>query len=160
MQGLPAAIRQVLWLLVSFPLGWPIRRVRLVVVLLVTWAYFTLVHGRRHGGHVGDDQLALDADVGEVSRRARTDRRQDNADATPLKLEPGDWPGFAGRIATTASPASKFGPTGAAEAVWTKDRPRMGFIRRGRQAPIHAKQWDQNEAVVCYDGDNGKILWF
>jgi outer membrane protein assembly factor BamB len=168
MQGLPAALTAwIAWLVVTYPLNWPIRRIGLLFVLMLTWGYFTLV---RMDGVTGGMSAEIKWRWTPTSEEKFLAERSAPASATsanelkPIVLQAGDWPGFRGanrdnRLTGAEIPTDW--NTYAPKLLWKhKVGPGWGSFAVIGKHVFTQEQWDQKEAVVCYDGDTGKILWF
>jgi outer membrane protein assembly factor BamB len=167
--GLPAALTAwIAWLVVSYPLSWPVRRAGLALVFMLTWGYFTLL--RMDGVWGGmtatlnwrwvptkEQDFLADRIVPVLSKTLEKD-------AKPLVLQEGDWPCFRGPNRDNRLIGVKV-PTD-----WDKNPPKLlwrhkvgpgwgSFAVVGKHLYTQ-EQWDQNEAVVCYDADTGKVIWF
>src|SRR5262249_43917616 len=160
----------VLWLLVTPFLSWPVRRAGLLVVVVLTWGYYTLV---RFEGVYGDISASVsfrwiptaeDKYRAEVaSGKLGTVKDPEGAMAKPLSLTAGDWPGFRG-------PKRDGRLTGVTIATnWAEKEPKL--VWRHRVGPgwssfavvgkrlFTQEQLDADELVVCYEADSGKIIW-
>jgi len=160
----------VLWLLVTPFLSWPVRRAGLLVVVVLTWGYYTLV---RFEGVYGDISTSVsfrwiptaeDKYRAEVaSGKLGTVKDPEGAKVKPLSLTAGDWPGFRGPIRDGRL-------TGVTIATnWAENEPKL--VWRHRVGPgwssfavvgkrlFTQEQLDADELVVCYDADSGKIIW-
>jgi outer membrane protein assembly factor BamB len=158
----------IVWLVVSYPLNWPIRRAGLLLILMLECGYFTLI---RFDGVTG----AFAADINWrwvpskeqeflAERAAPVVSNDTPKDAKPLELQAGDWPCFRGPNRDNRLTGVKI-PTD-----WDKNPPKLlwrhkvgpgwgSFAVVGKHLYTQ-EQWDQNEAVVCYDADTGKMIWF
>ena len=160
----------VIWLLITPFLSWPIRRAGLLVVVVLTWGYYTLV---RFDGVYGDisasvsfrwtptaeDKYRDDVAAGTFG----TAKELEGANAKALALTAGDWPGFRGptrdgRLAgvSIATDWAEKKP----EQMW---RHRVGpgwssFAVVGKRL-FTQEQLDADELVVCYDADSGDVIW-
>jgi outer membrane protein assembly factor BamB len=156
-----------LWLLATFWLRWPWRRLGLVAALLVPFGYFALI---RIDGVTGAMKATLswrwsetneDGSMAEI--RQRPAPAPVTAPAEPLALRPGDWSGFRG-------PARDGKLHGVRLATdWNQYAPQLlwkqhvgpgwsSFAVVGNRL-YSQEQRDDDETVVCYDADNGKELW-
>ena len=133
-----------LWLLATPFLRWPVRRTGLLVALLLTWGYFTLI---RLDGIDGTMTATLQwrwAPKAEDKYQAEAAGKPAPAaaPAEAVTLQPGDWPGFRGperdgRLHGRPH-RDRLDPAPAATDLAASRRPRLGFVRRGRQPPLHA----------------------
>ncbi len=159
----------VVWLVVSFPLGWPIRRAGLMLIFVLTCGYYLLI---RLDGVTGQFAATINwrwtptpEQIFNAERAAAINAAPKAAvkDAQPIVLQPGDWPAFRGPNRDSRLTGVQI-PTD-----WDKNPPKLLWRHKvgpgwGSFAVIgnHVytqEQWDQNEAVVCYNGDTGAILW-
>jgi outer membrane protein assembly factor BamB len=159
------------WLVVSSRAPAPLRRFGLLVVVLLSWAPFTLM---RMEGLGGDGQPAIHWRWGQTAEELfLAERAQSGWDATggllagpsPTgpNLQPGDWPGFRG-------PNRDGQARGARIATdWQAAPPRL--VWRQRVGPAWSsvavvagrlftqEQRGQAEAVVCLDAATGRAVW-
>jgi outer membrane protein assembly factor BamB len=167
---LPMATTAIaVWLLVTPFLRWPIRRAGLLVVVMLTWGYYTLV---RFEGVYGDISATLSyrwiptaedryrADV--ASGKLGTGQNVQGG-AAKLSLKAGDWPGFRG--------ANRDGRLKGVQITtnWAEEEPKL--VWRHRVGPgwssfavigkhlFTQEQLDADELVICYDADTGKVIW-
>jgi outer membrane protein assembly factor BamB len=164
--GLPTvSMAMVAWLVVSFFLSWPIRRVGLVVVLLAAWGYFPLLRLEGLTGsfapqtHWRWTPTAEDKLLAELAARKPADAPILGA----LTLQPGDWPAFRG-------PDRDGRLTGVRLATdWGQHPPREVWRHRigpgwSSFAVVAGRLYTQeqrgdDEAVVCYDAASGAEVW-
>jgi outer membrane protein assembly factor BamB len=149
------------------PLSWPTCRAGLALLFMLTAGYFSLL---RFDGVTGGFRAALNwrwtptaEEAFLAERAAPTLTKEPAKDAVPLALQAGDWPGFRG-------PNRDNRLTGVKIATdWDKNPPKLlwkhkvgpgwgSFAVVGKHVYTQ-EQWDQKEAVVCYDADTGKIIW-
>jgi outer membrane protein assembly factor BamB len=159
----------VLWLLVTPFLRWPVRRLGLMAVFLLTWGYFPLVRWEGVNGSMSSTfsfrwtPTAEARFLAELSSRKPAVPGAGNTAAAPVVLQPGDWPGFRG-------PDRDGRRTGVRLATdWKQHPPRELWRHRvgpgwSSFAVIGTRLYTQeqrgaNEAVVCYDADSGAELW-
>jgi outer membrane protein assembly factor BamB len=154
------------WLVVSFFLSWPIRRAGLVVALLLTLGYYTLLRLEGLTGSFTPQMswrwtpTAEDKLLAEIASRKQ-------AEAAPAKgavaVQPGDWPGFRGPDRDGRCAGVRLATDWAQhppEKVW---RHRIGpgwssfAVVAGRL--YTQEQRGENELVVCYDAASGAELW-
>jgi outer membrane protein assembly factor BamB len=166
--GLPAALTAwIAWLVVSFPLTWPIRRIGLAIVFMLVWGYFTLI---RLDGVWGTMTATLNwrweptTEERFLAERVTPTPVAPAKDAKALALQQGDWPGFRGPNRDNRLIGVKI-PTDwdahPPKLLWKhKVGPGWGSFAVIGKHLFTQEQWDQDEAVVCYDGDTGKPIWF
>ncbi len=166
--GLPAALTAwIAWLVVSYPLSWPIRRLGLVIVLMVVWSYFTLI---RMDGVTGGMSATLNwrwtptSEEKFLAERINPTATVPDKAANPLVLQAGDWPEFRGSKRDNRLTGVKI-PTdwdaNPPKLLWKhKVGPGWGSFAVVGKHLFTQEQWDQKEVVVCYDGDTGKMIWF
>jgi outer membrane protein assembly factor BamB len=167
--GLPVAFTiWTIWLLVSRRLSTVSRVVGLVVVLGLSWGYFTLI---RMDGLSGDLQANIHwrwapkaEDVYLAERAAApvpTEALSENT--APLALRPGDWPALGG--------ANRDGVVHDTHVAtdWQDNPPRL--VWRQRVGPAWSsvaivdgrlftqEQRGEEEAVVCLDPATGREIW-
>jgi outer membrane protein assembly factor BamB len=158
----------VLWLLLTGRFGWMVRRLGLVAIIVGACGYYTLL---RMDGVRGDMTADMNwrwvptreqkfiAELAPVQR----DTIGRNEVTQPLVLQPGDWPGFRG--------PDRDGRLRGVGIVtdWAKDPPKKLWKRKvgpgwssmtiiGKRL-FTQEQYDQQEAVICYDADSGEMLW-
>jgi outer membrane protein assembly factor BamB len=163
--GLPTATTcWVLWLLVTPFLRWPTRRATLLVVFVLAWGYFTLL---RVDGVFGDLTSARNwrwTPTAEQEFMAQNPSVTGEGSSTAqLKLADGDWPGFRGPQRDGRRPGERIRTDWKArppKEIW---RHRVGpgwgsFAVIGKRL-FTMEQWDQEEAVVCYDAVTGNRVW-
>jgi outer membrane protein assembly factor BamB len=157
----------VLWLVITPFLSWPVRRAGLLVVFLLAWGYFTLV---RFQGIDGSATASFEyrwLPSAEEKFLAKLDagasEGEPAADAAPVALQTGDWPGFRG-------PDRDGKLTGVRVPTdWKEHPPKLAwrhevgpgwssFAVAGTRL-FTQEQWGEEEAVVCYDADSGTRLW-
>lgn len=166
--GLPAALTAwMAWLVVSYPLPWSIRRAGLLAAFVLVWGYFSLL---RMDGVWGGMSATLNwrwmptSEDTFLAERAAPNVEAPNLAVEPVMLHLGDWPCFRGpkrdnrltgvKIATDWD---KHPP----EVLWRhKVGPGWGSFAVIGKRVYTQEQWDQNEAVICYNGDTGKMMWF
>jgi outer membrane protein assembly factor BamB len=167
--GVPiVTIALVGWLVVSFFLSWPVRRIGLVVVLLLAWGYFPLLRLEGLNGsftpktHWRWTPTPEDRFLVEIASRKAADASAPAA-AGPLALQPGDWPAFRG-------PDRDSRLTGVRLATdWAQHPPREVWRHRigpgwSSFAVVAGRLYTQeqrgdDELVVCYDAASGAELW-
>jgi outer membrane protein assembly factor BamB len=158
----------VVWLVVSMPLNWPIRRAVLLLMLVLECSYFTLI---RFDGVTGQFDAAINwrwkptPEQGFLAERTPLiSAKTPGTEVKPLVLQTGDWPGFRGSNRDNRV----IGVTIATD--WDKNPPKLlwkhkvgpgwsSFALVGNHLYTQ-EQWDQKEAAVCYDADTGKMIWF
>jgi outer membrane protein assembly factor BamB len=157
----------IVWLVVSYPLSWPIRRAGVVLIFVLTCGYYTLV---RLDGVTGE--FAADINwrwVPSTEQKFWAERTvptpiAPEKDAKPLVLQAGDWPEFRGpkrdnRLTGVTIPTDW--DTYPPKLLWKrKVGPGWGSFAVIGNRIYTQEQWDQDEAVVCYNGDTGKEIWF
>jgi outer membrane protein assembly factor BamB len=164
--GLPIVTSaMVAWLVLSFFLSWPIRRVGLAVVLLLAWGYFPLLRLEGLNGSFTPKTHWRWTPTPEEKLLAELAGRKPAEAAAPaaLTLQPGDWPAFRGpgRDSRYTGPrlATDWGQHPPSE-VW---RHRIGpgwssfAVVAGRL--FTQEQRGDEEAVVCYDAASGREVW-
>src|SRR5262245_13907916 len=158
----------VVWLLITPFLSWPVRRAGLLVVLLLTWGYFTAVRFEGVDGSfaakfqyrwmpTAEEKLLADISAGKLRGQASP-----GAAATPA-LESGDWPGFRGPDRDGRLPGVRIATD------WDQHPPKQ--VWRHRVGPgwssfavvgnrlYTQEQRGEDEVVVCYDADTGAEVW-
>jgi outer membrane protein assembly factor BamB len=169
--GLPFALTAcVVWLVVSFFLRWPTRRVGLLLVALLGWGWLTVVRNDGADGSMNaeiyyrwgekpEDKFLADRAAGKITKA----KLGDSGLNAPATLQGGDWPAFRGpqrdgklagvRIATN----------------WTDHPPKE--LWRHRVGPgwssfavigdrlYTQEQHGPEEVVICYDANTGEIIW-
>jgi outer membrane protein assembly factor BamB len=159
----------VLWFVFTPYLSWPVRRAGLICIMALVWAHFALV---RFDGVTGGFTPALayrwmptaeDSFLAEHGTQIQDTDQSQAAPAAPLALGPGDWPGFRGPNRDSRLVGVQIATS------WAKHPPKE--IWKHRIGPgwssfavvgtrlFTQEQWAQDEAVVCYDANTGKILW-
>jgi outer membrane protein assembly factor BamB len=168
--ALPATTTAVvLWLVLAINRALLVRRLGLVLVLLIGlgWLLFVRVEGvdgsmaatfQPRWTVSAQKQAIADRQAARLSNPAA----EQAANAQPIRLLPGDWPGFRGpnrdgRLARIriATDWDKHPPT----PVW---RHRIGlgwssFAVVGSR--IYTQEQLEKEAVVCFSADSGTELW-
>jgi outer membrane protein assembly factor BamB len=146
-----------LWLVATPFLRWPVRRIGLLVVVLLSWGFFLLV---RHEGVDGNFTATF---------RWRWSPTDEWFSRTPqplleaVVLQPGDWPGFRGKDRDGRL-------TGVRIATdWSERPPRQLWRQRVGKgwssfAVVGTRLYTQEqrgprEVVVCYDADSGTERW-
>ncbi|MCI0458632.1 MAG: PQQ-like beta-propeller repeat protein [Gemmataceae bacterium] len=171
MRALPVATTAwILWLIATPFLGWPARRVGLLVVFVLAWGYFALVRLDGVDGGMSATYAyrwtptAEEKFLAEIAAaKPRGKPALGTSTAKPLVLQPGDWPSFRG-------PHRDGRWTGAHIATdWRQNPPRL--VWRHRVGPgwssfavvgthlYTQEQRGEDEVVVCYDTDSGAELW-
>jgi outer membrane protein assembly factor BamB len=156
-----------LWLLVTPPLRWPLRRLGLLVVLLLPFGYYSLT---RIDGVTGNMKATLSWRWSETGEdRSMAEIRQRPAPtpvatpAEPLAEQSGDWPGFRGPLrdgklhgVRLATDWGRYPP----ERLWKQHvGPGWSSFAVVGKRLYTQEQRDDDEAVVCYNADSGKELW-
>jgi outer membrane protein assembly factor BamB len=162
----------VVWLVVTPFLAWPVRRVGMLLVMMAAWGYFGLLCFDGVTGNITAEMRwrwvepaeakATAARAAEMAKGNAAGDAVDNPNEV-LVLQPGDWPAFRG--------ANRDGRlTGVKIAVdWDKRQPRKlwsklvgpgwsSFAVIGKRVYTQ-EQWENEEAVVCWDADTGNLLW-
>jgi outer membrane protein assembly factor BamB len=168
---LPVAVTTiVLWLLVTPWLSWRMRRVGLLVVVVLTWGYYDLLRFDGTDGQISATMTFRWVPTAEDNYRAAvaagtvgTVKAPPAAGSNSSTLQAGDWPGFRGpnrdgrlagvRIATN----------------WDQQPPKLrwkhlvgpgwsSFAVVGKRL-FTQEQLDDQERVVCYNADNGEVIW-
>jgi outer membrane protein assembly factor BamB len=174
MNGLPLATTAwVLWLAVTRSMRWPPRRAGLAAVLLLAFAPFTLVRMEgTNGALVGtfqfrwsptaEDHYLAEAAAGTTNLAPATLIAA--ADAAPLVLQPGDWPGFRG-----ANRDGRLEGVRLTAPDWSAHPPRELWRRRigpgwSSFAAVSDRVFTQEqrgaeELVVCYSATTGAEIW-
>jgi outer membrane protein assembly factor BamB len=160
----------VVWLLITPSLRWPVRKSGLLIVFLLTWAYFPLIRWEGVSGNLSSSFSFRWTPTAEEKFLAERNTRKPEqmtvstaAPALPVLLQPGDWPGFRG-------PNRDGRLTGVRITTdWQQHPPRE--IWRHRVGPgwssfavvgkrlYTQEQRGEDEVVVCYDADSGAELW-
>jgi outer membrane protein assembly factor BamB len=168
MIGAPWAVTAwVAWLVVTPFLRWPARRLGLILVLCLAWSYSALI---RLDGIDGSFAAALSwrwsptAEAVFLAEKAGASPTSASlSSATPLVLQPGDWPGFRGPKRDGHLTGIRIGTD------WREHPPRE--LWRHRVGPgwgsfcvvgTHVytqEQRGEEEAVVCYDAATGNESW-
>ncbi len=112
MYGLPLlASVWVGWLVITYPLKWPIRRAGLLVLFALLGGAFSLVRVEGMDGSFAakivprwqaTSEEKLLAELGHAPPAATTAAETSPEPSAPLELQSGDWPGFRARHATRA----------------------------------------------------------
>jgi outer membrane protein assembly factor BamB len=159
----------VAWLVVSLRLRWSVRRAGIVCIFVVGWAYATTLRLEGVDGSMSatlDYRWAPTAEekfLAEIAGKGKSAAELSSANAKPMVLQAGDWPGFRGpnrdgrlagvRIATD----------------WQQHPPRQ--VWRHRIGPgwgsfsvvgnylYTQEQRGADEIVACYDADTGSEIW-
>ncbi len=165
----------VLWLVISIPLAWPVRRAGLLMLFVAAWVTTMVL---RIDGMTGEFKTAFNwrwAETSEDRLRAElATKKQPVTSVSAVKetskealtLGDGDWPGFRG-------PQRDSRLTGVKIAANFSDRPpkliwrhRVGpgwgsFALVGNRLFTQEQRGDQGEkeAVICYSADTGESLW-
>jgi outer membrane protein assembly factor BamB len=158
----------VCWLLLTFPLRWPVRRAGLLLAFLLVGGYCTLLRFEGIDGVASAtfrwrwSPTAEEKLLAEIAGRKASPAAAIPA-AGPLALQAGDWPGFRG-------PARDGRLTGVRIATdWQEHPPRQ--LWRHRVGPgwssfavagthlFTQEQRGADEVVVCYDADSGAERW-
>jgi outer membrane protein assembly factor BamB len=156
------------WLLLTPFLRWPARRTGLVVALILTWGYFTLL---RLDGIDGSMRAAMpfrwsptsEETLLKLAAKRSAPPAVAAETAEPVVLEPGDWPGFRGPDRDARLPGVRLA------ANWDRRPPREVWRHRigpgwssfavvGRRLYTQEQMGD-GELVICYDADSGGELW-
>lgn len=155
----------VAWLLVSYRLAWPVRRLGLYAAFALVWAYFGLLRfDGVDGSMVGALPYRWTPSVDERSRAEYASRAEPAAQqAEVLQLVEGDSPEFRGPKRDGRLTGVKIG------VDWQKDAPREVWRHAvgpgwGSFAVIGDRlytqeQLEERELVVCYHAPTGKELW-
>jgi outer membrane protein assembly factor BamB len=164
--ALPLAVTVwVAWLVVSFFLSWPVRRLGLLVVLLLTWGAFDLLNVDGIDGQMGVQWRLRWAPSAEDRFLAELDTKVKDTDSTEkVVLGPGDWAAFRGPQRDGVLHNVKIATD------WNENKPEL--LWKHRVGPgwssfavvgdriYSQEQWGKDEAVVCYDADSGEKRWF
>jgi outer membrane protein assembly factor BamB len=161
-----------LWMLLVRMTGLPWARPGLLVVVALTWGYFTLI---RMDGADGDLHVDMNwrwvltkEDLFMASRAAHTAADtlappQVAASEPVLPQKPGDWPGFRGpdrdgviRGVTITTDWTSAPP----RLVWRQPvGPAWSSVIVVGDRLFTQEQRGKQEAVVCYDAATGQELW-
>jgi outer membrane protein assembly factor BamB len=160
----------VVWLVLTPFLAWPTRRAGLLVVLMLTWVYFSLIRLDGVDGNfsatlayrwsrTAEEKFLADLAGGKLKSKPSDDATT----GATLTLQPGDWPGFRG-------PNRDGHLTGVRIATdWKQHPPRE--VWRHRIGPgwssfavvgthlYTQEQRGDDEVVVCYDTGTGGERW-
>ncbi|MSR58408.1 MAG: hypothetical protein EXS05_12140 [Planctomycetaceae bacterium] len=168
--GLPAVTTLwVVWLAATRRLAWRPRRLGLIVVIIMGFAYFALI---RVDGTDGSIQAktswrwALTAEQKFLAERANAQSAGEQAnelDEAVLTVEPGDWPEFRGpnrddRLegVTITDDWNRSPP----KRLWKHPLgPGWGSFTVVGQRLFTQEQRGDDEAVVCYRATDGMELW-
>ncbi len=167
MVGLPLVTTAgVGWLLLTFFLAWPARRVGLVVVMLLAWGYCTT---RRFDG--ADGALAMETswrwemtpEERFLAEHAQKGDPVNTAAGEEVKLGEGDWPGFRGKDRDGRRTGVRI------STDWEKNPPKPLWKQRvgpgwssfavAGDRLYTQEQRGPDEVVVCYRASTGKELW-
>ena len=158
----------VAWLLLARSFQRPVRLAGLVVVMLLTWGYFTALRMEGVTGVYSPEFSYRWQPTAEDQFKADRAANQSTAETVaatgpPLTMTPADWPGFRG-MARDGRRAGIRIPTD-----WTLHPPKQ--VWRHRIGPgwssfavvgprlFTQEQLGDDEGVVCYDADTGKEVW-
>ncbi|HEX5271518.1 MAG TPA: PQQ-binding-like beta-propeller repeat protein, partial [Gemmataceae bacterium] len=154
------------WLLVSFPLGWPVRRWGLVAVLLAVSGGATLVRMAGVTGNFSGEFHWRWTPTPEELFLAGYHARQSEAPAEQVRLttsQVAEWPGFRGPDRDGRVKVVRIGTDWAAHPprpVWRhRVGPGWGSFAVVGPFLFTQEQRDKAEAVVCYDADTGDEVW-
>lgn len=168
--GLPRITLAIaVWLLISTALRWRVRRAGLLAMLILGWGYFTLVRLDGVDGSIHPNLVYRWMPTSEDKLRAEARKKKPapvvaaETKPEPIKLEPGDWPGFRG-------PDRDARLTGVRLVLdWDRNPPKQ--IWRHRVGPgwssfavvgnrlYTQEQLGDDEAVICYDASTGEEFW-
>jgi outer membrane protein assembly factor BamB len=156
------------WLLVTPALGWPIRRVGLLLVIALAWIYPTLL---RLDGTTSNLQITVNFRWKPTPEDLFLEEKKASAETVAMKVpvefltgaQPEDWPGFRGLDRNGSRPGVRIATD------WKENKPHEVWHRRvgpgwGSFALVGNRLFTQeqageNETVVCYDADTGKEIW-
>jgi outer membrane protein assembly factor BamB len=169
MFGLPAAMTAWIgFLVISMPLDWgAIRRLGSVIVITSAFCYLLFV---RMDGVSGGMSATMNWRWTPTTEQHFLAEREGlklaNGGTIPteaLTLQPGDWPCFRGPNRDNRITGVKIPTDWSAhppKQLWRhKVGPGWGSFAVVGKYLFTQEQWDQNEAVICYDGDTGKMVW-
>lgn len=162
----------VVWLLVSSPLSWPIRRNGLILFFVATGAFFSCLRVDGMDGSFAakfnwrwtptPEQVLL-SDLKSTNAAPTSNDAVSTTDAAELAEQPGDWPGFRG-------PQRDSRLTGVQiETNWEQSPPKL--VWKHRVGPgwssfavigdrlFTQEQRGEEECVVCYDAGTGNEVW-
>jgi len=163
--GLVAALAVWIgWLAVSVPLPAGVRRTGLFVALTGLWVVVGLlkvdgtdaniVPHLRWRWQLSDEERFL---------AEKSAAPLPVADAKPVEIGPGDWPGFRGAKRDAVATGANLAPEWAArppELVWKKRvGPGWGSFAVAGGKLFTQEQRGSEEAVVCYDAATGAEIW-
>jgi outer membrane protein assembly factor BamB len=152
-----------LWLLVTPFLSWPVRRAGLLVVVVLTWGYFDLLRFDGTDGNISATMSWRWVPTDEDNYRTTAAAASTAVSTQSLILKAGDWPGFRG-------PNRDGRLTGVRIATnWEQHPPRRlwkhligpgwsSFAVVGKHL-FTQEQLDDQERVVCFDANNGDVIW-
>lgn len=172
--GIPvAASAWVGWLLLTSRLHWPVRRAGLLVVFLLTGAFFTLL---RIDGMDGSFAAKFDwrwtptaeqrllSDLHKSGKSTTKPEAKASKAAVPdITLQSGDWPDFRGPQRDGRLVGEKI------RTNWEQSSPKEVWRHRigpgwssvtvvGKHVFTQEQRGD-DEIVVCYDADTGVEVW-
>ncbi|MGE0759636.1 MAG: PQQ-binding-like beta-propeller repeat protein [Pirellulaceae bacterium] len=170
MVALPAvSVMWVIWLFVSMEMPWNVRRWGLVVTLLGTWTYYSLV---RIDGMSGSFATALswrfmptaeEKFLAEQPASGAVSQAPAATDAAPLVVSSADWPGFRGPDGTgryTGEPIRVDWEASPPQAVWKHAiGPGWSSMAVVGDLLFTQEQRGEDEAIVCYATRSGEQLW-
>ena len=170
MYALPvAALAWVGWLILSWTLAWPVRRLGLLLAFLGVGTYYSLLRVDGMDGSFNSkiswrwtptSEAKLLSELNTVTKPSES---TESASIADLTLSEGDWPGFRGPARNGQLDSVRIG------SDWGKTPPRE--LWRHRVGPgwssfavvgnrlFTQEQRGEDEFVICYDADNGKEAW-
>jgi outer membrane protein assembly factor BamB len=155
----------VLWLLISFLLSWPVRRLGVLAVFLILFGASTLVRsGGVWGGFTAEPHWRWTATPEELFMAEHQAPATGGAAVVNLTPSEGaEWPGFRGPQRDGRLTGVKIGTDWGANPPRLVWRHRVGpgwgsFAVAGRLL-FTQEQRAGKEAVICYDADSGKEFW-
>lgn len=155
------------WLLLTLYVGWPIRRVGVLLVFVVTGAVCSQLRVEGMDGTFEPkfswrwNPTAEQLHLSELKSRSAPVAKA--IDVAIDHVKPGDWPEFRGPLRDGRLAGVKI------ETNWTQSPPRELWRHRigpgwsslaviGNQVFTQEQRGDE-EYVVCYDGETGAELW-
>ncbi len=170
MYALPVvALIWVGWLILSWTLAWPVRRIGLLLSFLAVGAYYSLLRVDGMDGSFTSNinwkwtptpEAKLLSELKTVSKPSSS---IESASIADLTLSEGDWSGFRGPQRNGQLDGVRI------RSDWEKVPPRE--LWRHRVGPgwssfavvgnrlFTQEQRGEDEFVICYDADNGEEVW-
>jgi outer membrane protein assembly factor BamB len=175
MYALPTATTAwVLWLVVTPFLGWPVRRLGLLIVLVAAWGWPALLRFEGTSGALSayfqfrwkptaEEQFLADLKAGKLGASPSGPSALSQGEQDKIALQAGDWPGFRGPDRDSRLAGVRIATDWQAHPPRQLWRHRVGpgwssFAVVGNRL-FTQEQRGEEETVICYDAGTGTERW-